>query len=150
MNRLILIVVIALGLCSCEKEEHWTSNWQIPIDLNNPKGIAGGGSISYILGTPDSILVQRIIEGQNLTSEEIKFLSLTPYAYNGRGTHEIINPNPKYMRFPHSIMSTSDNWNWEHLCEYCELGEEEFCNIYFNGERTLGMTWGEPSCNYCN
>ena len=43
------------------------------------------------------------------------------------------------MLFPHSISSMSDKWGWEYYEEYKELGEQEFCNKYLNGERTLGM-----------
>ena len=146
---LLTIFAFVLIVSSCSKQEKWTRNWQIPVDLDNPKGIAGGGSILYTLGTPDSILVQRIIEGQNLTANEIKYLSLSPGAYNSREDHlNIENPDPRYMRFPHSIASMSDNWGWDHLYELCQIGEEEFCNKYFNGERTLGMTFGPWNCDY--
>ena len=149
MNKLILIVAVALSLCSCSKENGiWVRNYQIPVDLNKPYDIAGGGSIIYEIGTPDSLLIQKIIDRENLTSEQIKYLSLTPYVYNSVGDiYELENPNPKYMRFPHSIMSTQDNWGWEHYYEYCEIGEQEFCNKYFDGEKTLGMTWGNINCN---
>ena len=149
MKKPILILALALGLCSCEKEEYWTRNWQVPVDLSDPGGIAGGGSITWQVNEPDSVLIQRIIEGQNLTANEIKYLSLTPYSYDSMSnTLEIENPDPRYMRFPQSIMSTSDNWGWDHLYELCQIGEEEFCNKYFNGQRTLGMTWGPWNCDY--
>ena len=149
MKKPILIFALALGLCSCEKEEYWIRNWQVPVDLNDPGGIAGGGSITWQVNEPDSVLIQRIIEGQNLTANEIKYLSLTPYSYDSMSnTLEIENPDPRYMRFPLSIMSTSDNWGWDHLYELCQIGEEEFCNKYFNGQRTLGMTWGPWNCDY--
>ena len=149
MNKLMLIFVITLGLCSCEREASWIRNWQVPVDLNDPGGPAGGGSITYQGDVPDSVLIQRIIEGQNLTANEIKYLSLSPGAYNSREDHlNIENPDPRYMRFPHSIASTSDNWGWDHLYELCQIGEEEFCNKYFNGERTLGMTFGPWNCDY--
>ena len=147
--KLLAIIFILVSLCSCSKEEYWTRNWQVPIDLNDPTGIAGGGSITWEIGIPDSILIKRIIENQNLTNEEAKYLSLTPYAYNGQGnTHELTNPDPRYMRFPQSIASTSNYWGWDHLYELCQSEEEEFCNKYFNGERTLGMTMGEWDCSY--
>ena len=144
----LTILLFVLVMSSCSKEEYWTRNWQVPVDLNNPTGIAGGGSIMYELGTPDSVLIQRIIERQNLTDEEIKYLTLTPYAYNGtNNSYEFTNPDPRYMAFPHSICSTQDNWGWEHYEEYCDIGRTEFCNKYFDGQLTLGMTWGFTSCD---
>ena len=149
MNKLILIVVIALSLCSCEKENGvYLRNYQLPVDYNNPQGLGGGSPYRYVVGEPDSVFVQRIIEGENLTEYQAQFLTISPVAWHQyKDNIEIVNPNPKYMAFPHSIMSMSDNWGWEHYYEYCEIGEQEFCNKYFDGEKTLGMTWGNVNCN---
>ena len=144
----MLIFVDALGMCSCEKESVYLRNYQLPVDYNNPQGLGGGSPYRYIVGEPDSVFVQRIIEAENLTEYQIQFLTISPVAWHQyKDNIEIVNPDPRYMAFPHSIMSTSDNWGWDHYEELCDIGEREFCNKYFNGEQTLGMKWGPWDCN---
>ena len=43
------------------------------------------------------------------------------------------------MLFPLAVSSMNSEWGWERVEEYNELGEQEFCNKYFNGEKTAGM-----------
>ena len=80
---------------------------------------------------------RRVRNFDYLKDKEIIFLSTEVY---GNGDYSVKNPDPEYMLFPH-VISTSfgSYWGWEKLQEYKDLGEEEFCNKYFNGERTLGM-----------
>ena len=61
MNKLMLIFVVALGMCSCEKESVYLRNYHLPVDYNNPQGLGGGSPYRYIVGEPDSVFVQRII-----------------------------------------------------------------------------------------
>ena len=151
MNKLALIFVVALGLCSCEKEDIYLRNYQLPVDYSNPQGLGGGSPYTYTLGEPDSVFVQRIIEAENLTEYQAQFLTISPVVWHQyKDNVEIENPDPRYMAFPHSIMSTSDNWGWDHFYELCDIGEREFCNKYFDGQQTLGMIWSSSWNEDCN
>tara|TARA_Y100001963_G_scaffold129550_1_gene184922 strand:+ start:310 stop:873 length:564 start_codon:yes stop_codon:yes gene_type:complete len=144
-----LAVLLMITLCSCEKESVYLRNYQLPVDYNNPEGLGAGSPYRYVVGEPDSVFVQRIIEAENLTEYQAQFLTISPVAWHQyKDNIEIVNPDPRYMAFPHSIMSTSDNWGWDHLYELCQIGERDFNNKYFNGQPTLGMTWAPWDCSY--
>jgi len=149
----ISIGLIATMMMSCEKESYKVRNYSYPGDLENPTGIPqlAAGIHSYP-GESDEDLIKRIREfeyyGKDF-SDTIQFPYIflsTDYWVSGRQvgpggapSDDVKNPNPKYMLFPHSINSISDEWGWEYLEEYRELGEQAFCDKYLNGERTLGM-----------
>jgi len=143
----ISIGLIATMMMSCEKESYKVRNYTYPGDLENPTGIPqlAAGIHSYP-GESDEDLIKRIREfeyyGKDF-SDTIQFphifLSTDYWTCDGCPADDVKNPNPKYMLFPHSINSISDEWGWEYLEEYKELGEQAFCDKYLNGERTLGM-----------
>tara|TARA_R110002167_G_scaffold318507_1_gene524145 strand:+ start:21 stop:488 length:468 start_codon:yes stop_codon:yes gene_type:complete len=143
----ISIGLIATMMMSCEKESYKVRNYSYPGDLENPTGIPqlAAGIHSYP-GESDEDLIKRIREfeyyGKDF-SDTLEFpyifLSTDYYTCDGCPADDVNNPNPKYMLFPHSINSISDEWGWEYLEEYRELGEQAFCDKYLNGERTLGM-----------
>tara|TARA_B110000902_G_C13757795_1_gene379333 strand:+ start:50 stop:499 length:450 start_codon:yes stop_codon:yes gene_type:complete len=142
MKKLTIgIGILAIMMSSCEKQEFEVRNYSYPTDISNPTGIQIGAGIHMYEGETDEDLVKRIREfeyyGKDF-SDTIVFphIFLSTNYYNDI---DVSNPNPKYMLFPHSISSMSDKWGWEYYEEYKELGEEEFCNKYLNGERTLGM-----------
>ena len=56
----MLIFVVALGMCSCEKESVYLRNYQLPVDYNNPQGLGGGSPYRWQVGEPDSVFVQKI------------------------------------------------------------------------------------------
>ena len=111
-------------------------------NLEDPTGIPQmPGSIMVEIGTPCDEVIKLIREWNYPDldfSDTVKYphIFLHEYYYDGR-YHK--NPNPDYMLFPHSINSMNNMWGWEHYYEYCEIGEQMFCDKYFNGKRTLGM-----------
>ena len=141
IKKSLTIGILAIMMSSCEKQEFEVRNYSYPTDISNPTGTQIGAGIHMYEGETDEDLIRRIREfeyyGKDF-SDTIVFphIFLSTNYYNNI---DVSNPNPKYMLFPHSISSTSDKWGWEYYEEYKELGEEEFCNKYLNGERTLGM-----------
>ena len=137
MNKLLIGVAVIATLTACEKEETYMRNYTYPMNLSDPTGSQGSGNILIYEGESDDNIMERVRNFDYLKGKEIIFLSTEVY---GNGDYSIKNPDPEYMLFPH-VISTSpgSHWGWEKLQEYRDLGEEEFCNKYFNGERTLGM-----------
>lgn len=137
----ILLIIITISLFSCEKEEIKIRNYTYPSDNNNPTGLQIGAAIHVYEGETDEDLIKRIREfeyyGMDFSdTSRFPHIFLSTRYYDDT---EIENPNPDYMLFPHSLNSTSDKWGWEYLDEYKTLGEQEFCNKYLNGKKTLGM-----------
>jgi len=141
MKKLTIGIGILVMMMSCEKEEFKVRNYSYSRDISDPIGTQIGAGIHVYEGETDGDLIRRIREfdyyGKDF-SDTIRFphIFLSTIYYDDT---EVINPNPKYMMFPHSISSMSDKWGWEYYEEYKEIGEEAFCNKYLNGERTLGM-----------
>ena len=142
------IGILAIMMSSCEKRESFkVRNYTYPGDLENPTGIPQlAAGIHVYEGENDEDLIKRIREfeyyGQDFSDTlEFPYIFLSTDYYNCEQcpADNVKNPNPKYMLFPHSINSMSDEWGWEYLEEYRELGEQAFCDKYLNGERTLGM-----------
>ena len=154
IKKSLIIGLVAIMMSSCEKGESFkVRNYTYPGDLENPTGIPQlAAGIHVYPGESDEDLIKRIREfeyyGKDF-SDTIQF----PYIFlstdywvkesqvgpGAAPSDDVVNPDPRYMLFPHSINSISDEWGWEYLEEYKELGEQEFCNKYLNGERTLGM-----------
>ena len=129
---------MALTLSACTKEDSYMRNYSYPIDVSDPTGPTAGGNIVVYEGESDESIMKRVRKLDYLKGKTILYLS--PRVYTTSGEDYVIScPDPRYMQFPHSIQSTSDKWGWDYLYEYRELGEEEFCNRYLGGERTLGM-----------
>tara|TARA_B110000285_G_scaffold26069_1_gene25163 strand:+ start:646 stop:1095 length:450 start_codon:yes stop_codon:yes gene_type:complete len=141
IKKSLIIGVLAIMMSSCEKQEFEVRNYCYPTDVSDPTSTQVGAGIHMYEGETDEDLIRRIREFHYYDkdfSDTILFphIFLSTVYYNNT---DVSNPNPKYMLFPHSISSTSDKWGWEYYEEYKELGEQEFCNKYLNGERTLGM-----------
>ena len=141
----ILFALTIMSLFACEKQQNKMRNYTYPADITNPTGIQLAAGIYTYEGEPDEDIIRRIretFEYRNF-SDTIQFpyifLSTDYYNCEQCPADNVKNPNPKYMLFPHSINSMSDEWGWEYLEEYKELGEQAFCDKYLNGQRTLGM-----------
>ena len=121
---LVLLMVVIMAMSSCEKGESFkVRNYSYPGDLENPTGIPQlAAGIHVYPGESDDYWVKESQVGPGAAPSD-----------------DVVNPDPRYMLFPHSINSISDEWGWEYLEEYKELGEQAFCDKYLNGERTLGM-----------
>ena len=148
MRTVITTIIIGLitwfltcTLTSCEKQKFEIRNYSYPTDISNPTSFQIGAGIHMYEGETDEDVIKRIREfeyhGKDF-SDTIRFphIFLSTVTYKDE---DISNPDPKYMLFPHSISSMSDKWGWDYYYEYLEIGEEEFCNKYLNGEQTLGM-----------
>ena len=142
----ISIGLMATMMMSCEKESYEVRNYTYPSDINNPTSIQLAAGIHVYPGESDEDIIKRIREfeyyGKDFSDTiEFPYIFLSTDYYNCEQcpADNVKNPNPKYMLFPHSINSMSDEWGWEYYYEYCEIGEQAFCNKYLNGERTLGM-----------
>ena len=137
MKKVMLTIGVIATLMSCERETIMIERgFNYPGNIENPIGPPQMfNKIMIERGTPCEIVILKIKEK---TGKEIIFLD--PYYFDGTWVE---NPNPKYMAFPHCINSTKSKWNWEYFDEYCELGEDLFCEKYFNGEKTLGMKLDE-------
>ena len=138
MKKTVIGALVALTLNSCTKEESYVRNYSYPIDIDDPTGCTAGGNVLVHEGETDEEVMRRVRNFDYLKGKTILFLSPDTYNNSGEG-YSVENPDPRYMKFPHSINSMGGDWGWDRLYEYEELGEEEFCNKYFNGERTLGM-----------
>ena len=164
MKKILETLSVVLILSSCQKEETYSRNYIYPTDKSNPTQNLTSGNILVEVGENDENIMKKV---RQLTYEdfsdtnEYPYIFLSPYMYSQSENKEIDNPNPKYMLFPHSINSTSDKWGWNYFyelqnlikcrghslartsqwkCYQCRLaGEQEFCDKYLNGERTLGM-----------
>ena len=138
------IIIILLSLTSCERNDNnmRVRGFSYSGNLEDPTGIPQmPGSIMVEIGTPCDEVIKLIREWNYPDLDfsdtvEYTHIFLHEYYYDGR-YHK--NPNPDYMLFPHSINSMNNMWGWEHYYEYCEIGEQMFCDKYFNGKRTLGM-----------
>ena len=138
MKKTLIGALVAFTLGACTKEETYTRNYSYPTDESDPTGFQAGGNILVHEGESDESIMKRVRNFDYLDGKTVLFLS--PRVYTASGDEYVIScPDPRYMLFPHSIQSTSDKWGWDYLYEYRELGEEEFCNRYLGGERTLGM-----------
>tara|TARA_R110000737_G_scaffold169657_2_gene195651 strand:- start:22 stop:534 length:513 start_codon:yes stop_codon:yes gene_type:complete len=154
ISGIILLIIVFFGMSSCEKQENYkVRNYTYPGDLENPTGIPQlGAGIHVYPGESDEDLIKRIREFEYY-GKDFSDTILFPYIFlstdywvsesqvgpGSAPSDDVINPDPRYMLFPHSINSISDEWGWEYLEEYKELGEQAFCDKYLNGERTLGM-----------
>tara|TARA_R110000824_G_scaffold14863_2_gene62933 strand:+ start:575 stop:1105 length:531 start_codon:yes stop_codon:yes gene_type:complete len=153
IRDVLIIICLLLFLTSCERESYKVRNYTYPGCLQNPTGIPQLGSGIHVYpGESDQDLINRIREfeydGKDF-SDTIQFpyiflstdywVSESQVGPGSSPSDDVLNPDPRYMLFPHSINSISDEWGWEYYEEYKELGEQEFCNKYLNGERTLGM-----------
>ena len=146
MKKLTLSIglVASMMMVSCEKENSnmMERGYSYSGNLSNPTGIPQMGASIYVeKGTPCSEVIKMIREynyhGLDFSdTTQIPYIFLHEYYYDDT-YHK--NPNPDYMLFPHSINSMNDMWGWEHYYEYCEIGEQAFCDKYFDGKRTLGM-----------
>ena len=138
------IIIILLSLTSCERNDNnmRVRGFSYSGNLEDPTGIPQmPGSIMVEIGTPCDEVIKLIREWNYPDLDfsdtvEYPHIFLHEYYYDGR-YHK--NPNPDYMLFPHSINSMNNMWGWEHYYEYCEIGEQAFCDKYFDGKRTLGM-----------
>ena len=138
MKKLLIGAAVIATLTACEKEETFSRNYTYPISLSDPTGSQGSGNIIVHEGESDDSIMKRVRDFDYLKGKKIIFLSTEVYSQGS--DYSVKNPDPEYMLFPH-VISTSygSHWGWEKHQEYKDLGEEEFCNKYFNGERTLGM-----------
>ena len=138
MKKLAIGALVALTLNACTKEETYVRNYSYPSDVSDPTGSQASGNVIVYEGESDEEIMKRVRGFDYLKGKNIIFLS--PRVYSNNGDSYMVNcPDPRYMLFPHSINSMSDKWGWDYYYEYKELGEEEFCNRYLGGERTLGM-----------
>ena len=121
----------ALGVIfsSCQKEESIGNQRNYVYDYPE----CASSSFVQFTGESDDDFVVRIRKARGFSSDEAIYLS--PDYYNG----DVISPDPEYMLFPLAVSSMNSEWGWERVKEYNELGEQEFCNKYFNGEKTAGM-----------
>tara|TARA_R100001082_G_C4355634_1_gene156726 strand:+ start:1310 stop:1780 length:471 start_codon:yes stop_codon:yes gene_type:complete len=146
MKKLTLSIglIASLMMVSCERNDNnmRVRGFNYSGNLENPTGIPQmPGSIMVEIGTPCEEVIKKIREWDYPDldfSDTVKYpnIFLDPYYYDETYHKE---PNPDYMLFPHAISSTQDKWGWEYYYEYCEIGEQAFCDKYFNGKRTLGM-----------
>tara|TARA_R100000664_G_C2753660_1_gene141091 strand:+ start:175 stop:639 length:465 start_codon:yes stop_codon:yes gene_type:complete len=144
MKNIIIITAFLSTMISCERENSnmIERGYSYSGNLNDPTGIPQMGASIYVeKGTPCSEVIKMIREynyhGLDFSdTTQVPYIFLHEYYYDDT-YHE--NPNPDYMLFPHSINSMNDMWGWEHYYEYCDIGEQAFCDKYFNGKRTLGM-----------
>ena len=139
MKKLLIAIIVIMS--SCEKEKFIVRNYSYPNDLSNPTSFQTGAGIHMYEGETDEDVIKRIrkfhYNGKDF-SDTTKF----PYIFLSTITYDdedVVNPNPDYMLFPHSISSMSDKWDWDYYYEYLEIGEQSFCDKYLNGKRTLGM-----------
>lgn len=143
MKRLIISVVALLLMASCQKEPCYVRNYAKPISLEDPTGICSGGNITIEEGMSDKWIVKRVREMMGWEDTlTFPIVYLTPYAYDlsqSGGNIEYSHPDPNYMQFPHAICSMEDKWGWDYYYEYCNIGEQAFCDKYLDGKRTLGM-----------
>ena len=143
MKRLIISVVALLLMASCQKDPCYVRNYSKPMSLEDPTGICSGGNIIIEEGMSDKEIVKRAREAMGWEDTlTFPIVYLTPYAYDLTQAEEDIeysHPDPNYMQFPHAICSMQDKWGWDYYYEYCNIGEQAFCDKYLNGKRTLGM-----------
>ena len=131
------IIIILLSLTSCERNDNnmRVRGFSYSGNLEDPTGIPQmPGSIMVEIGTPCDEVIKLIREWNYPDLDfsdtvEYPHIFLHEYYYDGR-YHK--NPNPDYMLFPHSINSMNNMCGWEHYYEYCEIGEQMFCDKYFN------------------
>ena len=138
MKKTMIGALVALTLGACTKEETYTRNYYYPTDESDPTGFQKGGNIIINEGENDESIMKRVKNFDYLDGKTVIFLSPRAYSSNGK-SYIVENPDPKYMKFPHSIISDSDKWGWDYYYEYKTLGEKAFCEKYFDGELTLGM-----------
>ena len=129
MKKIFYSGLVLMTLMSCQKEElgqtrNYIYTW--------PQG----ASNCYIqfTGESDDDFVARI--KREVPGKSDKTIYLNPTTYEGG---DVANPDPKYMLFPIVIESMNSEWGWDRANEYDRIGEQAFCDKYFNGERTAGM-----------
>ena len=141
MKKVILAIGIIATLMSCEKETIMVErSFNYPGNIRKPLSPPQMYNIVIVeRGTPCEIVMEKVREKLSIGGDEIPVF-LDPYYLDGS---YVKNRDPKYMAFPHIINSTKSKWNWDYFDEYVELGEDLFCEKYFNGEKTLGMKLDE-------
>ena len=164
MKQILEMLLVVLIFSSCQKEETYSRNYIYPMDKKNPIENLTSGNILVEIEESDKNIMKRIREltyKDFLDTSKYPYIFLSTDMYSQSENREISNPNPKYMLFPHSINSMGDKWGWNYYyelqnlikckghsitrtsqwrCYQCRLdGEQEFCDKYLNGERTLGM-----------
>ena len=141
MRKILVGAAALLLLVSCQKEPIMVRNYSYPMDKTNLLGTCGGSNIAVEEGWSDDYTMQRIREqmGFDTINYPVLFLDAYTYDLNSDDTKQINNPDPDYLKFPHSINSMRDKWGWDYYYEYMEIGEEAFCDKYLNGELTIGM-----------
>tara|TARA_Y100001951_G_C11128863_1_gene177088 strand:+ start:129 stop:563 length:435 start_codon:yes stop_codon:yes gene_type:complete len=138
-NKIIIGTAVMATLTACEKEDTFMRNYTYPIYPSDPTGLQGSGNIKVYEGETDDAIMGRVRRFSYLNDKKTIYLEPDVYDLNGGDGYTVKNPDPDYMLFPHVINSMSDEWGWDYYHEYVNLGEQAFCDKYFNGELTLGM-----------
>ena len=140
------ILALSVILSSCSKEPSLMRNYSQP-HTDEVTGIQRGSNVSYYEGMSDEECIDKIKTFVNYDPSKPIFLSPIIYDLSGVEESKSVNsPNAKYMLFPHSVCSTSDEWNADYYYEMKELigehgkeGMQIFLDKYLQGDSTLGM-----------
>ena len=140
------VFALSIILSSCTKEPNWVRNYSQP-HTDKVTGIQRGSNIAWHSGMSDEECIALIKTFDSYDPTKPIFLS--PKVYDLSGVEEsksVSSLDAKYMLFPHSINSMSDEWGWDYLNEMNELrnnhgaeGMQIFLDKYLDGDSTLGM-----------
>ena len=139
VNKLLIGAAVIATLTACEKEETFVRNYYYPYSTNNPIGTQVSGNIQVYENETDDAIINRVKRIGGMSGKNTIYLSTEVYSLTGDDGYSVKNPDPDYMLFPHTVQSMSVEWGWDYYHEYVNLGEQAFCDKYFNGELTLGM-----------
>ena len=144
-NIIMCMSIIVILFSSCEKKYDLHRGYSYPVDNNDPTGLQHYGNVMIEEYMHENGIIGKIRRTKGLENQEIIFLNSEMYIVkNGYNEYiEITDPRPEYMIFPYMIEYNTDSWDYNYILEYLEIGEEEFCLKYFNGEKTLGMMLNE-------
>ena len=140
--------MVTATLYACEKEELYSRNYCYPTFPEDPLKSLSAASILVEKGESDNSIMKRIREFTYKDfADTVKFpyIFLSPTIYlQGEGDKSPCNLNPDYLLFPHSFgyyicLNGETKDVREYVDELREIGEQAFCDKYFNGRRTLGM-----------
>ena len=148
VKKLMIGAMVAVTLSACEKEELYSRNYAYPMDPSNPLKNLTSGNILVEIGENDSDIMKRIrsFTYKNFSDKtEFPYIFLSPVIYmQGEEDMSPCNLNPDYLLFPHTFgyyicLNGETKDVREYVDELREIGEQAFCDKYFNGKRTLGM-----------
>ena len=144
--------MVAATLTACDKEETYMRNYAYPLDLNDPLKTLAAGNIMVEEGMTENAIIAKIrtfkYNGINFSdTNRIPFIALSPTVYSSKHGEEdvsVCNLSPEYLLFPHSFgyyicLNGKSKDVREYVDELKQIGEQAFCDKYFNGKRTLGM-----------